>query len=488
MINKLIDIDLDNASANGIAQSQTPSTSFTLNGSLGTTLDYARIILFTSAGNESGKNITVNGTDADGNTITETITGPNTTAVTTKYFKTITSITVSSAFGGACTVGTRGTTLSAVSKTIPVDSKDQFAPVIAVDVTGTINYTVQETFNNILKDGTSSATFTSVTALTSQTTDLSTHLTRGATGVRIIINSYSSGAELQMRINSSKERFRYSNPADISSALSGMLDAKASPVATDLIIIQDSEDGNTLKTIEQSQVSPAGILTDSDIGVTVQEEISGASLTSATVATDDKVLIQDTSNSNNLKTVTAQSIADLASGGAIVKLSAKTISAASEVTFEAADGLDASIYDYFILRFRRVDISSNGSVLFNFGTGTGPVVYTGTITGGNYGMGTSGTVSNTAKASNANLYITNDTSTNTRLVAAASLNLTGELSINAETSWPICQGKCSYQSVGVGFVNANFFGYPTSYGSLTGIKITPSTGNLSGEFELYGVT
>jgi len=46
-----------------------------------------------------------------------------------------------------------------------------------------------------------------------------------------------------------------------------------------------------------------------------QSIISGASLTAVTVATNDKVLIQDTSDSNNLKTVTAQSIADLASGG-----------------------------------------------------------------------------------------------------------------------------------------------------------------------------
>ena len=44
-----------------------------------------------------------------------------------------------------------------------------------------------------------------------------------------------------------------------------------------------------------------------------QAALSGASLTSVTVATDDKVLIQDTSDSNNLKTVTAQSIANLAS-------------------------------------------------------------------------------------------------------------------------------------------------------------------------------
>lgn len=45
-----------------------------------------------------------------------------------------------------------------------------------------------------------------------------------------------------------------------------------------------------------------------------QATLSGASLTGVTVATDDKVLIQDTSDSNNLKTVTAQSIADLGGG------------------------------------------------------------------------------------------------------------------------------------------------------------------------------
>lgn len=47
-----------------------------------------------------------------------------------------------------------------------------------------------------------------------------------------------------------------------------------------------------------------------------EDTLSGQSISTATVATDDKVLIQDTSDSNNLKTVTAQSIADLASTGA----------------------------------------------------------------------------------------------------------------------------------------------------------------------------
>ena len=47
----------------------------------------------------------------------------------------------------------------------------------------------------------------------------------------------------------------------------------------------------------------------------VKSALDGATISSATVATGDKVLIQDVDDSDNLKTVTAQSIADLASGG-----------------------------------------------------------------------------------------------------------------------------------------------------------------------------
>lgn len=46
-----------------------------------------------------------------------------------------------------------------------------------------------------------------------------------------------------------------------------------------------------------------------------EDLVSGRTLTTATVDTSDLVLIQDISDSSNLKTVTAQSIADLAAGG-----------------------------------------------------------------------------------------------------------------------------------------------------------------------------
>lgn len=75
-----------------------------------------------------------------------------------------------------------------------------------------------------------------------------------------------------------------------------------------------------------------------------QEDLSGATLTGVTVAATDKVLIQDISDSDNLKTVTAQSIADLGGFtseavqdivGAMVTGNTETL---ISVTYEDSDG------------------------------------------------------------------------------------------------------------------------------------------------------
>ena len=65
----------------------------------------------------------------------------------------------------------------------------------------------------------------------------------------------------------------------------------------------------------------SNVVVDSDIGVTVQEEISGATLTAAAVSSSDKILIQDASDSDNLKTIEvgdiATNFATLAKYGAV---------------------------------------------------------------------------------------------------------------------------------------------------------------------------
>lgn len=140
------------AVANSICLSQTPAGAgaLTENGALVSngvaTLAVPARITITSAGNDSGKTFVVVGTDHAGNSITETITGPNTTTVTSVLtYKTVSSITISAAAAGAITVG------NAQSGASPAIALDPWAfPQVAIQcgVSGTVNYTVQQTLDN----------------------------------------------------------------------------------------------------------------------------------------------------------------------------------------------------------------------------------------------------------------------------------------------------------------------------------------------------
>lgn len=140
------------ASANAICLSQTPSGAgaLTLNGALVSggvaTLDTARRILITCAGNETGKTFVLTGTAANGKVQAETLAGPNATTVqSTLDFKTITSITISAAAAGALTVGTSAV---ASSRWLRLDNWAFPQVAIQCDVSGTVNYTVQQTLDD----------------------------------------------------------------------------------------------------------------------------------------------------------------------------------------------------------------------------------------------------------------------------------------------------------------------------------------------------
>lgn len=143
---------LASASANAICLSQTPSgaVALTLNGALVTggvaVLDVARRVLITCAGNETGKSFVITGTSYNGRTQSETLAGPNATTVQSVLdYKTVTSITISAAAAGAITVGTSG---EASSRWVRLDNWAFPQVGIQCDVTGTVNYTVQQTMDN----------------------------------------------------------------------------------------------------------------------------------------------------------------------------------------------------------------------------------------------------------------------------------------------------------------------------------------------------
>lgn len=139
------------ASANAICLSQTPAAgALTINGALASggvaTLDNARRVLITATGNESAKTFTISGTNWSGAAISETLTGPNAATVSSVLdYKTVTSITISANAAAAVVVGTNSVASS------PWVRFDEWAPSdisIQCTVSGTVNYTVQQTLDD----------------------------------------------------------------------------------------------------------------------------------------------------------------------------------------------------------------------------------------------------------------------------------------------------------------------------------------------------
>lgn len=111
------------------------------------TLDVARQVLITSAGNDSGITFAIVGTDWAGSPISEAVTGANTsTATSLLNYLTITSITTSAAVASTVTIGTNGV---AYSPWVRFDLLASMAPIaIQANASGTVNYTVQQTLDD----------------------------------------------------------------------------------------------------------------------------------------------------------------------------------------------------------------------------------------------------------------------------------------------------------------------------------------------------
>jgi hypothetical protein len=159
-------------------------------------------IIDTGADVQTTATYTITGTSESGITQTEDIAGPGSSATieTTKYFSTVTSITIASPV--ATSTIDVGTVDEVQIDVYPLNHYNQVGATIFSDVTGTIDFTVQETFNSLsVPDPTSTATFINITALAAKTADTVGSATVGASASRVTVNSYSTGAELQVRIS-----------------------------------------------------------------------------------------------------------------------------------------------------------------------------------------------------------------------------------------------------------------------------------------------
>ena len=155
-----------------------------------------------SATNHSGKTITLVGTDADGEPLTEVVTGPTAgaTVTSTNYFLVLDSATPSATIG-ADTFDI-GWVDEIITPSLALDFYASATATVAIDISGTINTTMQETFQDVL--GTIAAgrnlTWSDITNLTGVTADAVESTMAMATGVRLVVNSYATGATIQLDV------------------------------------------------------------------------------------------------------------------------------------------------------------------------------------------------------------------------------------------------------------------------------------------------
>ncbi len=148
---------LDLADPNGIFEDQQigGAGNLVLDGAFVTDgvafLDVQRQVILDSAGNLSAITFTITGTDEQGRTISEAIAGPNAGSVATSLdFFTVTQIAVSAAVGTDVDGGTNG-----LGGSIPIPIDQYLNPTnigLAVTVTGTVDVTVQHTFDDVFSD------------------------------------------------------------------------------------------------------------------------------------------------------------------------------------------------------------------------------------------------------------------------------------------------------------------------------------------------
>lgn len=198
-----VDMDPANSSTDRYASGVT-GAAFTLTETTsGDSLARQVLITNNDARDDTLITITVVGTDADGRPQTETIAGPSTstTTETTKFFLTVTSVTPLSTIGA--NTYDIGYTDVIVSKTYPLNHWSDVAAPAVVDVTGTINYDIELTFdppnqpNEFTWTDQSSPTWVNSTNFTAKTADLFSTLDVGAYAARFVINTYTDTAEIQ---------------------------------------------------------------------------------------------------------------------------------------------------------------------------------------------------------------------------------------------------------------------------------------------------
>lgn len=150
----------------------------------------------------AGITFTIVGADADGNPKTETgLVGPasNSTVTSTGYFKTVATIQPSATMGAL--VVSVGIAAPSLSPTLPLEWRSTVGAMHQVEVSGTINYTVQETLDKLYGAAADTLSWGALSSgLSAKTATTTAQGLLGATGARMLVNTVTNGATYTWRV------------------------------------------------------------------------------------------------------------------------------------------------------------------------------------------------------------------------------------------------------------------------------------------------
>jgi hypothetical protein len=193
------------ADDDAICTAQSPTGSFLIDGALSSattggvaTLGSVSAIAITATADHSNHTITISGTDYDGRVLTETITGPTTTATitTVKSYRTVTAVSITGTASTAIKVGVNGT---GISRALPMDiHQNAFSVGLGLAISGTANVTVQHTFDDPFASGfnqyaTAGVTWVDHSSLASKTASTDGNYAFPCRAIRLKVNSSASG-------------------------------------------------------------------------------------------------------------------------------------------------------------------------------------------------------------------------------------------------------------------------------------------------------
>lgn len=164
-----------------------------------------QVTLTVATSDYSAINFTLTGLDANGDSITEVLAGPNNNTVTSvNYFSALTQVTVSAPINDGEPVNkvSAGIASASFSPVVPLDARSVSAALIGVNISGTINYTISETADDVfVANPSTSCLWVPISALASKTGDLLGSSSVGARGVQLKVNSLTSTATIKVSIS-----------------------------------------------------------------------------------------------------------------------------------------------------------------------------------------------------------------------------------------------------------------------------------------------